>query len=77
MIRDLSSLPHSMIVVVGGTEEMNVAALKGIESVVSLLKVDSSLDMKPKCVKQEYKDGPIITNELHHLSYFRMIVEDT
>ena len=60
LIRDLSSLPHSMIVVVGGTEEMNLAIVKGSENAVSYLKVDSSLDMKPGCVKQEYKDGPVI-----------------
>ena len=79
LIRELTtSLPHSMIVVVGGTEEMNIAALKGIGcDAVRYLKIDSSLDMKPACIKQDYKDAPIVTNQLHHLSYFRMIVEDS
>ena len=78
LVRDLNtSLPHSMIVIVGGTEELNIAALKGIESdAVRYLKIGSSLDMKPACVKQDYKDAPIVTHQLHHLSYFRMIVED-
>ena len=66
-----------MIVVVGGTDEMNIAAIRGINGQVRHIKIDSQLDMKPASVRQEYKDAPIITNELHHLSYFRIIVEDT
>jgi hypothetical protein len=35
------------------------------------------MDMREACVKQEYKDGPVVVNQVHHLSYFRMIVEDS
>jgi hypothetical protein len=42
LIRDLSSLPHSMTIVVGGTNEMDSAVIKGVTGeVVACLKVDS------------------------------------
>lgn len=41
LIRDLSSLPHSITIVVGGTNEMDGAVIKGCDRGVSWLKVDS------------------------------------
>ena len=80
LIRDLIiNLPHSVIMVVGGTDEVNMGVVRGMAECggVRMVKVDSAIDMGVACVKQEYKDAPIVTNKLHHFSYFRMIVEDT
>jgi hypothetical protein len=41
LIRDLSSLPHSITIVVGGTNEMDGAVVKGCDRGVAWLKVDS------------------------------------
>jgi arginase family enzyme len=71
-----SQYTHSVILVIGGTDELNLGVLRGINDAVHYIKVDSSLDVKEAFKKEEYKDGPVIVNDLHHLSYFRMMMED-
>lgn len=71
-----SKVPNSVILVIGGTDDMNLSVAKGMDDSLSIVRVESSLDVAPKFKKQAFKDGPITYEDLHHLSNVRMLIEE-
>ena len=69
-----TKMPQSVILVLGGTDDVNLPILRGACS-CNYLKIDSALDVRDRYQKQAYKDAPITTFE-NHLSYFRQVIED-
>ena len=67
-----SKVHHSLLLVIGGSDDMNYQVVKG-SMVESILRVDSSLDVKPRYRRQAFKDGPVMYEDFHHLSHLRMV----
>ena len=71
-----SSIKNSIVFIIGGTDDLLYPVLKATsESLkdLNLVRIDSAFDMKGKHLKRF--DELVVYYE-HHLSHFRMILED-
>ena len=72
----LSQIINSKVFIVGGTDDLLFPVLKASSQIyqgLNLLRIDPALDVKPKFMKRF--DDEVEYFE-HHLSHFRMILED-
>lgn len=68
---------RSVVIVVGGSDDLGAAVARGASGCEHLLRLDSALDAGSAFRKQAFKDGPVVVHELHHKSHLKVIVQDS
>lgn len=58
-------LPNSIVIVIGGTDDMSLALASGTGAHVgkkelNIVRLDSALDVRPAYSKQAFKDAPVV-----------------